>query len=115
MFRNFPTQPQQQSQSILSKTQNYLQEKRKRSQSQPPVSDKKEKRKFDFLSTANFNSTKSKKPVESQDMKPIPRGKIQEKSRVVMSEKTMPIPPFCHFQKFEFALQNHRRFVQTMV
>jgi len=114
-YRNFPTQPQQQSQSILSKTQNYLQEKRKRSQSQPPVSDKKEKRKFDFLSTANFNSTKSKKPVESQDMKPIPRGKIQEKSRVVMSEKTMPIPPFCHFQKFEFALQNHRRFVQTMV
>ena len=60
---------EQQSVSILSKTQHYLQEKRKRSQSQGPGSrsqeppapgapglGKKEKRKFDFLSTANFNS-----------------------------------------------------------
>ena len=55
-FCRTAAQPQpQQSVSILSKTQNYLHEKRKRSQSQPPVADKKEKRKFDFLSTANFN------------------------------------------------------------
>lgn len=131
-------QPQpQQSVSILSKTQNYLHEKRKRSQSQPPVADKKEKRKFDFLSTANFNpiQRESKKidmqkqgpenKADSSALKLNPQQKCMTRKNekpVVMSGKkddkhttSIKTPQFCNFKKFEFALQSHRRFVQTLV
>ena len=159
---------EQQSVSILSKTQHYLQEKRKRSQSQgpgtrsqgppapgapgppgPPGLGKKEKRKFDFLSTANFNNfhpaaaavsaavtapTKAGnkeaaaeaglkiKEVSASALKLKPQKKLpNENEDAALSagrreeKKNMKAPQFCNFQKFEFALQSHRRFVQTLV
>ena len=144
---------EQQSVSILSKTQHYLQEKRKRSQSQGPGSrsqgpapgapglGKKEKRKFDFLSTANFNPIlreSSKKidmekrcpnnKADSSALKLNPQQKCMprknEKSVVMSGKKddkqsststSIKTPQFCNFKKFEFALQSHRRFVQTLV
>ena len=151
---------EQQSVSILSKTQHYLQEKRKRSQSQGPGSrsqgpapgapglGKKEKRKFDFLSTANFNSfhpaaavsaavtaptnTGNKetaaeaglkiKEVSASALKLKPQKKLpNENEDAALSagrreeKKNIKAPQFCNFQKFEFALQSHRRFVQTLV
>ena len=152
---------EQQSVSILSKTQHYLQEKRKRSQSQGPGSrsqgpapgapglGKKEKRKFDFLSTANFNSfhpaaaavstavtapTKAGnketaaeaglkiKEVSASALKLKPQKKLpNENEDAALSagrreeKKNIKAPQFCNFQKFEFALQSHRRFVQTLV
>jgi len=140
-YRTAVHQEPQQSVSILSKTQNYLHEKRKRSQSQPPVADKKEKRKFDFLSTANFNPIlreSSKKidmekqcpenKADSSALKLNPQQKClprkNEKSVVMSGKKddkhsssttTIKTPQFCNFKKFEFALQSHRRFVQTLV
>jgi len=131
------TQPLQ-SISILSKTQNYLQERRKRSQSQPPV-DKSEKRKFDFLSTENFNPTSSKKvdrvleknqeSCQSNTLKStFEKQKNMENLDKNISVKTensvvkrqndtqkYPTLQFCNMRKFEFALQTHRRFVQTLV
>lgn len=140
-YRTATHQQPQQSVSILSKTQNYLHEKRKRSQSQPPVADKREKRKFDFLSTVNFNPIlkESSKKIDMEKQRPdnkadssalklnpqqknMPRK--NEKSVVVMSGKkddklssttNIKTPQFCNFKKFEFALQSHRRFVQTLV
>ena len=131
------TQPLQ-SISILSKTQNYLQERRKRSQSQPPV-DKSEKRKFDFLSTENFNPTSSKKVdrvLEKNQKKSCQSNTLKstfekqknmenlaknisvrtENSVVKRQNDTQKYPTqFCNMRKFEFALQTHRRFVQTLV
>ena len=131
------TQPLQ-SISILSKTQNYLQERRKRSQSQPPV-DKSEKRKFDFLSTENFNPTSSKKVdrvLEKNQKESCQSNTLKstfekqknienlarnisvrtENSVVKRQNDTQKYPTqFCNMRKFEFALQTHRRFVQTLV
>jgi hypothetical protein len=55
--------------SILSKTQALLQERRKRSKSQPP--DKRSKLNFEFLSTNNYlvkHSEKNEKKVKDQNM-----------------------------------------------
>ena len=53
-YKNVETQN---SVSILSKTQTYLQEKKRRSQSQPP--EKRVKQKFEFLSTSNYLAMQS--------------------------------------------------------
>ena len=109
-----------------------MQEKRKRSQSQPPIEDKnEEKRKFDFLSTANFSANQTKKVdksarcQENKENNPALKCISRQKTRVstptpVSSKKednkhSFKTPQFCNFRKFEFALQNHRRFVQTLV
>ena len=114
-----------------------MQEKRKRSQSQPPIEDKnEEKRKFDFLSTANFSANQTKKIVNSArsqenkenspSLKCISRQGSQEKTQAITTtpvsskkddnkQSSFKTPQFCNFRKFEFALQNHRRFVQTLV
>ena len=151
MFKSFnfssrvsPTEPLQ-SVSILSKTQHYIQERRKRSQSQPPV-DKSEKRKlrqFDFLSTANFDPTASKregKVVEKSSTETFPskpplksspeksssrenhRSKPSKSCQSIIGRKqkddkqNLQTPHFyCNMQKFEFALHSHRTFVQTLV
>lgn len=149
MFKSFisssrvsPTQPLQ-SVSILSKTQHYIQERRKRSQSQPPV-DKSEKRKFDFLSTANFDPAASKQregkvveksypetfaskpPLKSSPEKSSNRENHRSKpSKSCQSiggrkqkddKQNLQTPQFyCNMQKFEFALHSHRTFVQTLV
>ena len=126
-----PPQQAGQSISILAKTQNYLQDKRKRSQSQPPPDDKRTKRKFDFLSTANFNPRQARKAdrdVEKSDNssalklsfeKNTAAQHIENSSRANSKkderQKLIKTPQFCSFQKFEFALQSHRRFVQTLV
>ena len=131
-----PPQQAGQSISILAKTQNYLQDKRKRSQSQPPPDDKRTKRKFDFLSTANFNNFNPRqarkadrdanksdkhcdissalklsleKNIAAKPVEKLSNSKKDEKQRLIKT------PQFCSFQKFEFALQSHRRFVQTLV
>jgi len=129
-YRNIVGSADTESQSILSKTQNYLQEKRKRSQSQPPV-DKKEKRKFDFLSTSNFNKIpvsknnlntvipSNKDTLDSQKKTANPKENIQRRPKQRNSKETekssLITPNFCNFQKFEFTLKNHRQFVQTLV
>jgi len=129
-YRNIVGSADTESQSILSKTQNYLQEKRKRSQSQPPV-DKKEKRKFDFLSTSNFNkipvsknninavTPSNKDTLDSFKKTANPKETIQRRPKLKNNreaEKSSLITPnFCNFQKFEFTLKNHRQFVQTLV
>jgi len=117
--------------SILSKTQSYLQEKRKRSQSQPPV-EKKEKRKtFDFLSTSNFSQIQVRKksndsvnstPKNTSDFLKItasPKEYISRKTKLKNSKEvekqSFLQPQFCNIQKFEFSLRNHRQFVQTLV
>ena len=119
--------------SILSKTQSYLQEKRKRSQSQPP-DEKKEKRKstFDFLSTSNFSQVQVRKKGSdsvnsvnkrnASDLLKITSNQNENISRKTKlknsrdSEKQGLIKPqFCNIQKFEFSLKNHRHFVQTLV
>ena len=126
-----PPQQAGQSISILAKTQNYLQDKRKRSQSQPPPDDKGTKRKFDFLSTANFNPRQARKAdraVEKSDNSPTLKLSLEKKiaaphienssranSKKDERQKLIKTPQFCSFQKFEFALQSHRRFVQTLV
>ena len=130
-----PTQPaSRQSISILAKTQNYLQDKRKRSQSQPPPDDKGTKRKFDFLSTANFNPRQARKAdrdvekrsdnssaLKLSSEKNINAQHIENSSsrgansKKDERQKLIKTPQFCSFQKFEFALQSHRRFVQTLV
>ena len=90
--------------------------------------DKKEKRKFDFLSTSNFN----KIPVSKNNINAVtqsnkdalkktanPKENIQRRPKLRNSkeaEKSSLITPnFCNFQKFEFTLKNHRQFVQTLV
>ena len=48
-----------------------------------------------------------KLPNENEDAA-LSAGRREEK-------KNIKAPQFCNFQKFEFALQSHRRFVQTLV
>merc|ERR1712038_1159362 len=116
-YRNIVGSADTESQSILSKTWDYLQEKRKRSQSQPPV-DKKEKRKFDFLSTSNFNKIpvsknnlntvipSNKDTLDSQKKTANPKENIQRRPKQRNSKETekssLITPNFCNFQKFEF-------------
>ena len=132
--RNTAGSADTESQSILSKTQNYLQEKRKRSQSQPPV-DKKEKItkiKFDFLSTSNFNkipasknninavTPSNKDTLDSSKKTANPKENIQRRPKLRTSKESekssqLITHNLCNFQKFEFTLKNHRQFVQTLV
>lgn len=127
-YRNVGTA---ESESILSKTHNYLLEKRKRSQSQPPVEKKEKRKNFDFLSTSNFSQIqvprKSCNPVSSSKKDPSDSWKITANQKENQQRKTKPKitkeaekqtlikPQFCNIQKFEFSLKNHRQFVQTLV
>ena len=93
--------------------------------------DKKEKRKFDFLSTSNFNKIpvsknnlntvipSNKDTLDSQKKTANPKENIQRRPKQRNSKETekssLITPNFCNFQKFEFTLKNHRQFVQTLV
>ena len=98
--------------------------------------DKKEKRKFDFLSTSNFNKIPPPPPGSKNNINVVipsnkdtldslkktanPKENIQRRPKLRSSkesEKSSLIitPNLCNFQKFEFTLKNHRQFVQTLV
>jgi hypothetical protein len=74
--------------SILSKTQTYLQERRKRSQSQPP--EKRVNQKFEFLSTFNYSSMSRDKTIDS---KPSANNECNRERKVKEAQKTTILNP----------------------
>jgi len=80
----------QNSVSIMSKTQTYLKERKRRSQSQPP--EKRGKKKFEFLSTSNYeikvSDTKDNKEVANKESEVNVKAKEVRKTRITNSRES---------------------------
>jgi len=80
----------QNSVSIMSKTQTYLKERKRRSQSQPP--EKRGKKKFEFLSTSNYeikvSDTKDNKEVANKESEVNVKAKEVRKTRTTNSRES---------------------------